>query len=755
MITTVAPHAHPSRNYFGALEFLSTPPFRPGTMLLAMCMLVPSVVAWSQDNSTSTSNSSASGLVVPQFNTSLGLLQQVSSTFVSGSGSTSTASGSSFGVTIPPGASSFSAFSLGSHGHTYTPNLGTILGSTLGSLNQGTNSTAASISPSFGTKNPSSSLYQVFSIGSHSHLVSSAGKVFGFNTDAQLAAIASANHNAVGYSTSQSVGGTQTYRVTSGGFAQDFNHNHSHSYSFTYSTSTTYTYVPTSSVLVNSVALHHSGQIAGTNFTDHETVTVDLKGHQLSINGSISASGNTQTVIFGGTSESQLLSGNGFFDVGGTTNASINTALAGTNGLTKVGSGTLELIGSQNNTFSGQTNVSAGTLVLGKTGGATAIYGNLQTTGGHVSFSASHQIANSANLTVNSGSIQLNGFSEQVNSITIGPGGELNLGGGALTTTSTINNQGLVTATSGSLNASSGLLNSGSVLQGSSSNISSSSLNNFGQFNQNGSLAVANFGAITNQSSGSVLSHGTLATTGSFSNAGDVNIHKILNVSGTYSNSGNASTSIHSGAVMSTGTTNVTGGSFENNGQVNGGVNVHGNGSVKGTGHFGSLIRVGSGGTLAPGNSVGLMTGTNVEFGDDGRFQFEITSALGEMGSDWDGLQISGALDITATSGNPFELTLSSMGILVNGFDPTSDYEWTFLTAAGGIENFSEDKFSINSTNFLNDLAGGSFGVKQNGNSLVLGFSAVPEPSALLLVGSCLAASGLRRLRRPQVQFQR
>jgi autotransporter-associated beta strand protein len=176
-------------------------------------------------------------------------------------------------------------------------------------------------------------------------------------------------------------------------------------------------------------------------------------------------------------------------------------------------------------------------------------------------------------------------------------------------------------------------------------------------------------------------------------------------------------------------------GTLINNGLIHG--DVYGSGLVKGTGHFGSLVSLNFDGTLAPGNSVGLLTGTDVYLGEGARFEFEIASADGVMGTDWDGLQLNGRLDDGPNSDFPIELVISSLGSLVTGFDPHTHYEWTFRTAAGGIYGCSSDNLTINSAGFLNNLAGGSFRVTQNGNSLVLGFSAVPEPSSLLLLGSC------------------
>ena len=58
--------------------------------------------------------------------------------------------------------------------------------------------------------------------------------------------------------------------------------------------------------------------------------------------------------------------------------ASISSVIAGTDGFTKLGAAQLTLNGSSSNTFTGTTVVDNGTLVLGKTGGAFAIIGNVQ-----------------------------------------------------------------------------------------------------------------------------------------------------------------------------------------------------------------------------------------------------------------------------------------------------------------------------------------------------------------------------------------
>jgi hypothetical protein len=51
-------------------------------------------------------------------------------------------------------------------------------------------------------------------------------------------------------------------------------------------------------------------------------------------------------------------------------------------------------------------------------------------------------------------------------------------------------------------------------------------------------------------------------------------------------------------------------------------------------------------------------------------------------------------------------------------------------TAAGGITNFSADKFAVDSALFANDLEGGYFYVRTSSNSLVLSFTNNHPPSA-------------------------
>ena len=114
-------------------------------------------------------------------------------------------------------------------------------------------------------------------------------------------------------------------------------------------------------------------------------------------------------------------------------------------------------------------------------------------------------------------------------------------------------------------------------------------------------------------------------------------------------------------------------------------------------------------------------------------------------------------LDITATAADPFILDVTSLNLANDpgeaaNFNPNASYNWTFLTAAGGIFGFLPEVFLINTDDFQNDFLAGAFSVSQMGdNSLSLNYQGViPEPSALVIWGvlGALAVVAARRRRK-------
>lgn len=168
---------------------------------------------------------------------------------------------------------------------------------------------------------------------------------------------------------------------------------------------------------------------------------------------------------------------------------------------------------------------------------------------------------------------------------------------------------------------------------------------------------------------------------------------------------------------------------------------------LKGSGSVLGDLVIAAGSTLSPGDTPGTISNTgNVTYAGGGTYQWEVNNATGTAGTDpgWSIQVISGTLDITATSGSPFIINVTSLsgdsaGVSAN-FNPADNYVWTIATAGGGINGFAADAFSVNTAAFANTFDG-SFAVSVSGNSLNLTYTAaaIPEPAA----GSSMAFLGV------------
>jgi hypothetical protein len=141
-------------------------------------------------------------------------------------------------------------------------------------------------------------------------------------------------------------------------------------------------------------------------------------------------------------------------------------------------------------------------------------------------------------------------------------------------------------------------------------------------------------------------------------------------------------------------------------------------------------------GTILPG-AIGIGAITNsgaIIFSAGGNYVVAVQNADGAPAGGWDFLQTSGPLNMAATNTNPFTIRLQSFanGQIdnVTNFNADTNYDWTIATATGGIANFIAGEFAIDTSYFGNDLQGGYFYVRTNGNSLILSFTNNHPPAA-------------------------
>jgi len=160
------------------------------------------------------------------------------------------------------------------------------------------------------------------------------------------------------------------------------------------------------------------------------------------------------------------------------------------------------------------------------------------------------------------------------------------------------------------------------------------------------------------------------------------------------------------------------------------------NQTLTGAGTVNGNLTMGSGSFISP----GINTGTINDIGDvvydaGGSYTWQINNATGTVGtsSGWDLENITGALNITATSGNKFNIKITSLtagdipGDATN-FNKYSNYTWTIASTSGGITGFATSSFNISTSSFTNDITGtggnGYFNLQVSGNNLQLVYNA-------------------------------
>ncbi len=391
--------------------------------------------------------------------------------------------------------------------------------------------------------------------------------------------------------------------------------------------------------------------------------------------------------------------------VGGTGDVTINGNGAITMGspqtLTKIGGNTLTLAnasGVDNQNLILQAN--GGTTVLAKSGSGTGVHavgglsvGNSATV--QLAGSGGYQIYQGAIVTVSSGGVlDMNGQDQTVS------------GGGSLTVNGT------------------GISSSGAL--------------------------VNNNGATTSTLTGGL----TLGSASSIGGSANLSIDTIGG-SGGLTKVGNGKVTL-TGTSNYSGTTLVSAGTLIVNGSVtgNGAFTINSGGTLAGGGSIGTST-VALSGTLSPGNSPGTISTGTQTWNNGGNFHFEINNFNGTQGTDpgWDLTAITGTLELSGLSTGGFTVNMFSLAGAVPGlaanFNSAAPYSLAFVTTTGGVNGFAANKFSVNTSGFLNSFAG-TWSVGTSGNNLVLNYAppvegGVPEPSAILLMVVGAGLLGARR----------
>ncbi len=418
--------------------------------------------------------------------------------------------------------------------------------------------------------------------------------------------------------------------------------------------------------------------------------------------------------------------------------ARITSQITGMGGIIKDGIGDLQLLAA--NTFSGDTRVDAGTLIL------------------------SHNLAlqNSAFDSSGAGSLV---FATGINTPTFGGlkgGGNLVLPG---TTTSLTLNPGLAASHDFTGNLSGGSATLQLTKSGAGTQILSGSNTYGGATNLNAGILQANHASALG-SGNIVFGGGTLqysaASAGQdwaarFKNSAssvrlDTNGQTVTLGAIDATNSGGLTklgggTLVLAGVNAYTGTTTVEAGTLLINGStaaaspvvVSGGI-LGGSGIALGS------ITVNSGGTLAAGNSIGSLGSGALAMNDGSTFAYELNSSVlaGDLLYVDGGVTLTGEVTLTLAELASGKLVVGDKLTLIASTEAWNGGLFTYLgspLADDSIFTLGSNKWQFN----YNDTLGGSnFAADQDGMSYFITMTAIPEPSAGLL----LALAGLVALRR-------
>jgi autotransporter-associated beta strand protein len=402
-------------------------------------------------------------------------------------------------------------------------------------------------------------------------------------------------------------------------------------------------------------------------------------------------------------------------------NATYADIISGTGNVTKAGSGTLTLSGA--NSYTGITTINTGTLALGANQTLGAI------TGGGSLFLDSYSLS-TTNAVETTFSGVISGTGEIIKS---GSGAFILTGSNTYTGDTTISSGTLSIGNGGTTGSVTGNITNNAALAFNRSNNSTYS----GIISGTGTLEKLGNGTLTltgnNSANGAItITAGTLqlgngtnsgSVAGAITNNGALAINRSDALTFNYSMNGTGSVvKLGNNTLTYNSTVTPTGGTFVNAGTLvvsgsTSAVTVNANGTLAGNGTVGNVV-INSGGTIAPGNSPGNLTAGNMTWNGGGIYNWQLGSANGTAGTDWDLISSTGSLSIGANSTNKFIIAASTNNS-TNGFDPNAQRaSWKIAEFGGGITGFASNSFNITTSGFGLLPSVHIFYVSQEGNAL-------------------------------------